>query len=68
MTTGDHYRVRAAEFHAQAQSETDPSMKEQYENLSRAYLRLAMQADRNARELVYEPPLLGEKSRKVGSR
>jgi hypothetical protein len=46
MTSGDHYRVRAAEFHAQSQSESNPAIKEEYENLARAYLRLAMQADR----------------------
>jgi hypothetical protein len=57
MTSGDHYRAKAAEFHAQAQCVTSPPIKKQFEDLSRAYLRLAEQADRNATiELVYEPP------------
>jgi len=34
-----------------------PRLGIQYENLSKAYLRLAEQADRNAAtEIVYEPP------------
>jgi hypothetical protein len=56
MTNGDHYRFRAVECHAQAQFETDPANKQQFENLSRAYLRLAIQADRNATIEIYEPP------------
>jgi hypothetical protein len=57
MDTGDHYRVKAAKFHAQAQSATNARLKRQFEDLSRAYLRLAEQADRNATvELIYEPP------------
>ena len=61
MTSGDHYRVKAAALHAQAQDETDPAIKDWYENLSRAYLLLAKQADRNAiTELFYEPPHLSK--------
>jgi hypothetical protein len=57
MTTGDQYRVKAAEFHAHAQCATNSELKRQFEDLSLAYLRLAEQADRNATiELVYEPP------------
>ena len=57
MTTGDQYRIRAAEFHERAQCETNPDINRQFENLARAYLLLAEQADRNATtELVYEPP------------
>lgn len=57
MSTGDEYRIKAAEFHARAICQTSARMKKQYEDLSRAYLRLAEQADRNARVyLVYEPP------------
>lgn len=51
----DQYRIRAAEFHAQAQSASNPKLRAQFENLS---LCLAEQADRNSQtELIYEPPL-----------
>ena len=57
MGTGDHYRIKAAELHAQAQCQTTPRLQIQFENLAKAYLRLAEQADRNAEaEVVYEPP------------
>lgn len=65
MTSGDQYRVKAATIHAQALAETDLEIKKHFEGLSRAYLRLAVQADRNAIiELMYEPPLpkLGDNS------
>jgi len=65
MTGGDQYRVKAATIHAQALAETDLEIKKHFEGLSRAYLRLAVQADRNAIiELMYEPPplKLGDKS------
>ena len=53
----NQYRIRAAEFHAQAQSASNPKLRAQFENLSLAYLRLAEQADRNSQtELIYEPP------------
>ena len=57
MSTGDEYRIKAAAFHARASCQTSARIKEQYEKLSRAYLRLAEQADRNACvDLLYEPP------------
>ena len=57
MASGDQYRIKAAEFHAEAQRIADPSLRRQFEDLSRAYLRLAGHADRNASiELIYEPP------------
>jgi hypothetical protein len=44
-------------FHARAQFTTSPRMRAQYENLSKAYLRLAEQADRNEQaDIIYEPP------------
>jgi len=59
MTTGDHYRLKAAVLHARAIGQTSARIKEQFEKLSRAYLRLAEQADRNACvDLLYEPPPL----------
>ena len=57
MATGDHYRIRAAEFHARACNQTNRVLKTQFDNLALAYLRLAELADRNDTiELVYEPP------------
>jgi hypothetical protein len=57
MGAGDQYRIKAAEFHARAQSGATPRIRVQFENLAKAYLRLAEQADRNERvDLVYEPP------------
>ena len=56
MAAGDEYRIKAAELHAQAQCHTT-KLRVQFENLAKAYLRLAEQADRNDRAgLIYEPP------------
>src|SRR4029453_7549024 len=56
MTSGDNYLFRAAEFFAKAESETNPEMRAGFENLARAYLRLAEQALRNAQtDIIYEP-------------
>src|SRR4029434_4909933 len=55
MAAGDQYRTKAAEFHARAQSETRPQLRLQFENLTKAHLRLAEQADWNDRvEAVYD--------------
>ena len=57
MAAGDQYRIKAAEFHAQAQSMANPKLRAGFANLAKAYLRLAEQADRNALvDVVYEPP------------
>ena len=57
MTSGDDYLFRAAEFFAKAESETDLEIRAEFENLARAYLRLAEQAIRNAQtDVSYEPP------------
>jgi len=59
MATANKYRIKAAEFYAQAQRATSlsPHLRVQFENLAKAYLRLAEQADRNDQtELIYEPP------------
>jgi hypothetical protein len=51
------YLLKAAELSAKAQSETDPTDKLEFENLARAYLRLAKQAERNSQtDIVYETP------------
>jgi len=57
MSMRDHYRTRAAEFHARARNEYDAKALHEYENLARQYSRLAEQAERNEfADLVYEPP------------
>src|SRR5262245_31714177 len=49
MAAGNQHRIKAAEFHARAQSEAKPQIRVQYENLAKAYLRLAAQADGSER-------------------
>src|SRR5262245_5380111 len=49
MTGRDEYLLRAVELNAMAQVEKDPADKLEFENLARAYLRLANQAERNRR-------------------
>ena len=57
MTGRDEYLLRAAELNALAQVEKDPADKFEFENLARAYLRLAEQAERNSQtDIVYETP------------
>ena len=53
----DEYRVKAAEFAAQAKREANPVKRAQLEALELSYRRLAMQADKNAKsDVVYETP------------
>jgi hypothetical protein len=56
MTARDEYLLKAAELSAMAQAETDRADKVEFENLARAYLRLAEQAERNS-QVVSETPL-----------
>jgi hypothetical protein len=57
MTSGDAYRVKAAELHAKARQETNPALSSQLEALAQSYVRLAQQADRNAlADVSYETP------------
>ena len=57
MGARNEYLLRAAELSAIAQIETDPADKLEFENLARAYLRLARQAERNSQiDIVYETP------------
>jgi hypothetical protein len=53
MASGDQYRVKAADMHARAKDQTNPSMRSHFENLAFSYLRLAEQADRRG---AYEHP------------
>jgi len=58
MASGDNYLYpfRVAEFFAKVETEPDPEMRAGFENLARAYLRLAEQALRNAQtDIIYEP-------------
>jgi hypothetical protein len=48
MSMRDHYRTRAAEFHARAQNESDQMVRREYENLAKQFLHLAKEADRDA--------------------
>ena len=47
MASGEDYIVKAAEFRARAEAETNPKARDEFEHLARAYLRLAGQAKRN---------------------
>jgi hypothetical protein len=64
MARADQYRVKAAQFHAKAADETRPLMRRSLEMLALVYVRLAEQADRNARtDAVYgpiAPPIVSE--------
>jgi hypothetical protein len=50
MSMRDHYRTRAAEFHARARNESNEMNRRQYESLATKYSRLAETADRNDNE------------------
>ena len=48
MAAGDDYRIKAADLNAKAKRETHSRTRSDLEGLALAYLRLAVQADRNA--------------------
>ena len=48
MTVADEYRLKAAALHGWAQREHNADLRRQFESLSRGYLLLAEQAERNA--------------------
>lgn len=48
MAVGDHYRAKALELLAHAETERDLLARAELENLAAAYLRLAEQAERNS--------------------
>ena len=61
MTSGNQYRVKAAEFAALARSETSTRLQVEYAKMAASYLRLAEMADHNRdTDVVYKPPLAGE--------
>ena len=58
MNSADTYRRKAVELEALMRGEKDRAARIQWENMGKAYRRLAELADRNARtHLVYEPPI-----------
>jgi hypothetical protein len=55
MTSGDEYRLKAAELRAKATQETSSGVRTELSTLAAAYMRLADQAERNT-DAVYETP------------
>jgi hypothetical protein len=58
MTPADRYRAKAAEYAAQAASETiTPTFRAECDRLTKSYLDLAELAERNSlTNIVYETP------------
>ena len=57
MSLADEYREKAATLAAMAEATRDPARRAQCVSLSRSYLLLALQADKNAAtDVVYETP------------
>lgn len=57
MIPRDVYLMRAAELISKVDGELEPVLRAEFENLARAYLRLAEQADlNNQTDIVYETP------------
>ena len=57
MSTGDKYRVRAAEMRARARRENDAAVRADLDNLALSYLRLADLAEQNQHlDVSYETP------------
>jgi hypothetical protein len=56
MPQREQYLLRAAELSAKAQTESAAADKSEFENLARAYLRLAEQAERNRFAITCEKP------------
>ena len=70
MIARQGYLLRAAELSAKAQAENDHDCKIEFQNLARAFLRLAEQAERNEHtDIVYEtPPKKGWRSQRSTAR
>ena len=56
MAQREQYLPRAAELSAKARTESAAADKSEFENLARAYLRLAEQAERDLFVLACEKP------------
>jgi hypothetical protein len=58
MTSADEYRIQAAVLAAEARDERHATVRQELLRLSKLYLRLAEQADKNSRlDVGYQPPL-----------
>ncbi len=73
MSTGDQYRIVAAELQARAAKEQNEFWAAEWNMLARAYLRLAEQADRNSCADIWmeygpKPRLNGEGRRRTKSK
>src|SRR3954471_623660 len=57
MTTAVEYRLQAAPLGAQGRAERHAGVRQEFLQLSKLYLRLAEQADKNSQlDITYEPP------------
>ena len=57
VVPGDKYRAKALELLAFAETQSDPQIRAEFENLAAAFLRLAEQAKRNSQfDVTYELP------------
>jgi hypothetical protein len=56
MAVGDNYRQRALELYAQAETAKDATSRAKFESLAAAFMRLALQAERNAQLDMMPPP------------
>lgn len=57
MTTAVEYRIQAAALAAQARDERHAGVRQEFLQLSKLYLRLAEQADKNSHlDITYDPP------------
>ena len=52
MSLADAYRRKAAELAAMAARESSPESRASFENLERGYLRLAIEAEKNAPKAI----------------
>jgi chromosome segregation ATPase len=57
VSSGEEYRLKAAELRAKALRKVNPDVQAEFEGLAAAYMRLAEQAERNKQlDLTYETP------------
>ena len=56
MSSADEYRVKAAEFHAKAERETNPAKRAHLEAMVIGYLKVAALAEHNSRKPGVAPP------------
>jgi hypothetical protein len=65
MTAGDKYRARALELLAQAETAKDAETRTKFESLAAAFMRLAIQAERNEALVIdFNLPAQDEKKSK----